>query len=301
MLAAAMAKNGGFISGEDPRLVEAQDRLDEDLSLDALARSFGYSPFHFHRVFTREVGETPKAHVDRLRLERGWLLVAVTDESILDIALTVGFKSHETFARAFKRCYGLTPTEFRRRAKAAQKERVERNRSFRGAGCTLSEVRFVRLPATRLLAIRHVQSYATLRLAPLTADDPYWTTLVAWAEAKKIAYTPVAIGIYHDIPGVTPEDAQRSDFCIPLGAGAEPTEPFRCIPFEAGEFGVIEHLGPYTTIDQAYRNLADEIRRAADRYMFDSIAPFQIFREVHIGGDPNLNRTEVYFRVTRRR
>jgi AraC family transcriptional regulator len=293
--------DGARVGGDHPRLVEAQDKLDEDLSLDALAQSFGYSPFHFHRVFTREVGETPKAHVDRLRLERGWLLVAVTSQSILDIALTVGFRSHETFARAFKRTYGFAPTEFRRRAKAAQQERVERNKTFRGAGCTLSEVRFVTLPATPLLAIRHVQSYATLRLAPLTDEDPYWTKLVAWAEANGVAYTPVAIGIYHDIPGITPADAMRSDFCLPIGAEVAPEEPFRCIPFEGGEFGVIEHLGDYTTIDQAYRNLADGIRRAADRYTFDSVAPFQIFREVRIGGDPDLNRTEVYFRVIRRR
>src|SRR5690606_36754734 len=127
----------------------------------------------FHRLFRRAVGETPKGHIDRLRLEKGWLLVALTDVPILEIAHAVGFQSHETFYRAFKRAYGQTPTAFRRAAKLAQRERLERNRVFRGEGCVLSEVRFVRLRPRTLLAQRHVQSYAELDLAPFTDEDPY--------------------------------------------------------------------------------------------------------------------------------
>lgn len=287
------------IGAESPRLVEVQDNLDEDVDLKSLAAAFGYSPFHFHRAFKREIGETPKGHVDRLRLEKAWLRVAVSDDSILNIALAVGFKSHETFSRAFKRAYGVTPTAFRRAAQTAQAERLERNRSFRGDGCTLSEVRFVTLPAMPLLAIRRVGPYATSNLAPWAEDDPYWRRLAAWAEAEGAGYAPLAIGVYYDIPGVTPDEAMRSDYCIPLDADVDPEEPLRCIRFAGGVYATAEHLGSAKTLIQGYRHVADGIRRAADRYSFADGPPIEIFHEVRIGGDKDLHRTEVGFPVTR--
>src|SRR5262245_58600977 len=95
--------HSGAVGGRHPLLAEVQRNLDDDIDLAALAARFGYSPSHFHRMFTKGVGETPKAHVARLRLEKALLLVAVTQATFLDIALAVGFRSHETFTRAFKR------------------------------------------------------------------------------------------------------------------------------------------------------------------------------------------------------
>jgi AraC-like DNA-binding protein len=43
-----------------PLLIEVQQNLDRDLDLELLARKYGYSTFHFHRVFSNVVGETPK-------------------------------------------------------------------------------------------------------------------------------------------------------------------------------------------------------------------------------------------------
>ena len=115
-----------------PLLMGVQTHPERDVSLESLAREWGYSPSHFHRLFTETVGETPKAHVERVRLERAALRVAVEGSSFLDIALAVGFRNHETFMRAFKRRFGMTPTAYRRFARCAQKERMERLRTFRG-------------------------------------------------------------------------------------------------------------------------------------------------------------------------
>src|SRR5687768_8239063 len=92
-----------------PLLVGVQTHPERDVSLESLAREWGYSPSHFHRLFTEAVGETPKEHVERVRLERAALRVAISSDSFLDIALSVGFRSHETFTRAFKRHFGMTP------------------------------------------------------------------------------------------------------------------------------------------------------------------------------------------------
>lgn len=51
-------------------LVYIQTHLQEEISLEELAGWVGFSPFHFHRVFTEFVGESVKEYMRRLRLER---------------------------------------------------------------------------------------------------------------------------------------------------------------------------------------------------------------------------------------
>ena len=93
-------------------------RLDENVSLDALASRAGWSPFHLHRAFTRMVGETPKQYTLRLRLEGAAARLVASDDSIVDIALSAGFRSHEVFTRAFRRYFGRPPAAYRATALA---------------------------------------------------------------------------------------------------------------------------------------------------------------------------------------
>jgi AraC-like DNA-binding protein/effector-binding domain-containing protein len=90
-------------------------RLDDDVSLKALAARAGLSPFHLQRVFSSKVGETPKQLALRLRLGRAAVLLLTTRDSVLDVALACGFQSHEVFTRAFRRRFGITPRAYRER------------------------------------------------------------------------------------------------------------------------------------------------------------------------------------------
>jgi AraC family transcriptional regulator len=92
-----------------------EDRLDEELKLSTLAQLAGFSDFHFHRVFQTMVGDSVMEYVRKRRLVRAACQVAYTDEKLLNIALDHGFGTPETFIRAFRRLYGMTPGEFRRK------------------------------------------------------------------------------------------------------------------------------------------------------------------------------------------
>jgi AraC family transcriptional regulator len=278
-----------------PLLIDVQSRLDQEIRLESLARRYGYSAFHFHRFFSKAIGETPKHHVDRLRLERGAYMLAITDQTVLEIALSVGFNSHESFSRAFKRAYGCSPRHYRQSCRTAQAERLERNGAGRGEGCLLSDVRFVALPQMALLAIRHHGAYADCP-TPFQDGDALWNDLADWADRNRVAHQRLALCISYDDPTVTPGPLQRLDACIPLRGNVTAHGRIRSLDFAGGAYAGIEHTGPFSTIDQAYRAVADGVRRSR-RHVFGEGPPVQIFRDIGIGGDPAANVTEVYFPV----
>jgi AraC family transcriptional regulator len=88
-------------------------RLPQTVTLTGIARRAGRSPFQLHREFRKALGETPRAFIERLRLEQAAATLRATRASILTIALGAGFSSPEVFTRAFRRCFGCTPRHYR--------------------------------------------------------------------------------------------------------------------------------------------------------------------------------------------
>lgn len=276
--------------------IEVQENLDRKTELATLSQRSGYSPFHFHRVFSKTIGERPKQYVLRLRLERAAYLLAVTDDRVLAIALSVGFSGPETFSRGFKRRFGLSPALYRSRAKKAQAERLAGNITFTGAGCLLSKVWFGALPRARLLAVRRVGPYTGIT-TPFGERDRLWTTIATWANQAGVEYEPTPWAIAYDDPTVTPGSRQRLDACLKAMGPVTASAPVSVLEFGGGRYGGVEHIGPHETLDQAYRHVADGIRRSP-RHAFGIGPPVEIMR--HIDRDPARHRTEVYFPVVRR-
>ncbi len=90
-----------------------EDRLADELTMEAIARHAGYSMWHFQMIFHAIVGDTIKSYIRRRRLYLALEALKKTERPIIDIALTAGFESQEAFTRAFKAQFGLTPGQSR--------------------------------------------------------------------------------------------------------------------------------------------------------------------------------------------
>ena len=100
-----------------------EHNLGDSLSLAALSAQAGISDFHFNRMFKTVSGMTLKQYVLGRKLSRASEQIAATDQTVLDIALNLGFEYPEVFSRAFKKQFGIAPSEVRRKRARVQEIR----------------------------------------------------------------------------------------------------------------------------------------------------------------------------------
>jgi len=217
-------------------------RLDARLDLGALARVAAMSPFHFHRLFAGVTGETLAGRVRRRRLEvAAARLLRQPDATALQIALDVGFNSAESFTRAFRAHFAVTPTAWRR---GAGRDWAQRNgralrkihqgdrkahqavmRAFRedgelwpaghvpGRKGARMDVTIKTLPDTPVAYLRYIGPYGGSGI-PAT-----WQRFASWcAQAGLMQPRRRMFGICLDDPTITPPEKCRYDCAVEVEA-----------------------------------------------------------------------------------
>ncbi|MCM3168501.1 helix-turn-helix transcriptional regulator [Peribacillus frigoritolerans] len=91
-----------------------ENSLQAELSLENIARFAGFSKFHYHRIFHKEVGVTVSEYIRYRRIANAANMLLYTDEKIIDIALYYRFETQESFTRSFKKYYDLPPGQYRK-------------------------------------------------------------------------------------------------------------------------------------------------------------------------------------------
>lgn len=90
------------------------DHIGDDLSVTVMADRVGMSTRTFARVFRQELGVTPAAYVEGVRVEAARRLLETTQRGVAEVARVCGFGTVETMHRVFKRTVRVTPGEYRR-------------------------------------------------------------------------------------------------------------------------------------------------------------------------------------------
>lgn len=91
------------------------DRHAESPGLKDVASVVESSPFHFHRLFSRIVGVSPKHYLLRTQLQMAKWRLRTGTEPVGDVAAATGFASHGHFTATFHRVIGESPTDYRDR------------------------------------------------------------------------------------------------------------------------------------------------------------------------------------------
>ena len=283
-------------------LIHIQTHLESDLKLDMLAERVGFSAYHYHRIFREIIGEPVKEYVRRLRIERAAYRLKVSEETILHIALDAGFKTHESFTRAFTRQFHITPNEFRNHYLRASRERKKQAQPKYIADYpvkTEPASRQVRLEHVRPIIVafvRHVGPYDKV----LDTDSPMsllWDELFEWGHANKLINADsLLLGIPQDDPSITPPAKQRFDVCVQIPEFRNPSGHIGCQTISAGMFGVSRHYGSFDNLAEAYMHVYDSLVTTG-KFSLRPQTPFEVYGYSRVKGDIRIHFTDVYLPV----
>lgn len=86
-------------------------------SLNDVAEAVGKNPSYLSRVFSEQTGMTMQDYALNVRLEAAANILKYSNESVGGIAEYLSFSSQSYFGEKFKKKYGLTPADFRKKNK----------------------------------------------------------------------------------------------------------------------------------------------------------------------------------------
>lgn len=116
-------------SDDSPSTEESPDRLflmrvietvneglaERQWSVEVIASKLNMSVQTFRRRLMSAAGESPKAFISAIQMEKaGKLLTDCPEMPIVDVAFKCGFDEASNFTHTFKRIYGVTPTQYRK-------------------------------------------------------------------------------------------------------------------------------------------------------------------------------------------
>jgi len=91
-----------------------ETHLDDDISLSQVADAASISQWHFQRIFKALTNETLKTYIRSRRMGNALDKLLTTELRIIDVAVSAGFESQESFTRAFKKAFAMTPGQYRK-------------------------------------------------------------------------------------------------------------------------------------------------------------------------------------------
>ena len=218
------------------------NHLDETLDLKTLANEAALSDFHFHRIFKALKGEAIGGYITRLRLEATARLLRYTSLTIEEIAFNIGYETPASLSKAFKKQYGISPTEYR-----TNKDTYIMKKEIINPDLALKTPKIVTLEPKNLIYVALTGAYGSLDYGK--AYEQLWAVI----KAQKLFTKGIeSICISYDDPKITEGSLQRSDICLAIHKSATPQEEVSCKTLAGGKYAVFFYQGSYENLSQVY-------------------------------------------------
>ncbi|QRY70414.1 AraC family transcriptional regulator (plasmid) [Ensifer sp. PDNC004] len=215
--------------------------LEDDLSFDRLAEVACLSPYHWSRIYSAMRGETIVATIRRLRLQRAADRLANSDLEIEAVSARAGYSSTDTFGRAFKGAFGVSPAAYREAGSHS---------GFRAANAASEAAAFAvvveSLPERRCAGIDHIGSYMEI-------DHAMGRLFAALVDRYSLPAEPAMLGVFFDDPDLGPEAELHSRACLPVATSVTIDAPLVETVLRGGPYAKLRYKGPYTDMRGAYR------------------------------------------------
>lgn len=245
------------------------NRLSENLRWEDVSRECGISYFHFHRIFSSYVGETPGDFITRKRLEKAISHIAYSrDVSLVDVALDCGYSSQANFSKAFKKYFGVTPTEVLR-GENSKNSKIGKLKSKYGKDFNIENL----YPEKEIAKDRYIKEvkmnfeikeFAKRRVMFLSSEGGYKKEAIfnTWQKISQVAIeagfdieTIDKFGVGHDNPEITAQEKCRYDACMELACDENVPNNVEVTFFPAGKYACFHYKGSSEKLLQFYLDI----------------------------------------------
>ena len=107
------------VESDDTSLVTAIEKyieknyMDPSIGLNKISDEFQISESYFSHMFKEKTGVNFSTYLENIRMSEAARMIKETDISLNELYISVGYNNANTFRRAFKKIYGVTPSNMR--------------------------------------------------------------------------------------------------------------------------------------------------------------------------------------------
>lgn len=216
--------------------------LSEEIELKKLARIAHISPYHFHRIFFSIIGENVGEYILRLKMEYAAGALLNNTKSLHEIVDYTGYQTVQSFSKAFKKHFGISPSYFRKKptyTSQLQKEKIP-------LITPISEIKEV--DSFNCIYIRIIDVYGSPK-----SYNMAWGKLYHFAKDNELINDDTEyIGLCFDDPTITSPNRCRFYACITVNKKVSPTGEFGTRQIKGGLYAVFTLIGPYSHLMTYY-------------------------------------------------
>lgn len=219
--------------------------LESDLSLNTVSEIAFFSAFHFHRVFKFVIQETLHEYIKRRRIEKSASDLLHKNITATEIAHKYGFSDNSSYSRAFKKYFGVSPTEFKNqnpnrfsKIRQLKSKNGQEYPDYEKYICVINNLK----NWIKMNAKIEIKEMSKMDLAYVSSIGPHnlenaYGKLMQWATPKGLINDQTKmITVYHDSFKVTEANKVRMSASILLDKAVETNEEIGLTTIEAGKF-----------------------------------------------------------------
>jgi len=262
--------------------------LDEKLDLDKLSHISAISPYHFHRIMSAYLGEPIGSYIIRCRIEASSILLKYSSHQIDEIAYKIGYDSPASFTKAFKKYFGVSPTEFR-----------NTNNSFTMKTLIADKILPDGFKLKPKIAERTAKRAIYIRLIGDYKSNDYsqaWEKIWGFIKEKRLfGFNQECLGIAYNDPNITEDDKCQYDCCVTISKDMKPEGEIGVKNIEGGRYAVFKFKGSPDKVGPVYNAIFNTWLPESDYELRDAPCFEKYIKFSKTNHDKN--KTEVYIPI----
>lgn len=253
------------------------------LQLDVIAGRICVSRRQLLRIMRSALDESLYAYMARQRMERAIMYMQTEEMTLAELAARVGYDNPQSFSKAFRKLFGISPKAYINGLNARLQEYVKSS----GGKYETVPSEIYEEEDLNLIYIRIVGQYGE--------EKPYetaWNKLIKFLEEKQaLSATTRFIGLSFDDPNVTTAGQCRFYACATVDKPVEAAGVFGTLRLRKGKYAVYTLKGNYSSLQEFYNNISVSFNHTIRHGM-----PFEEYIH-YTGTDSEAALTKIYIPI----